>query len=170
MAVWQNPITDRTLADVEYAKENPSSTANLKGCMNISDFNRVSTNLIWIKENIPMSEYPVTVIPPAWVRTDFFLGTNLQDYETDIYYLHDLFALNLLYPEVDFGQWEVYIGVWSRKFTYEKVNQWERIIFYTAKLFADSITTWGDVYDFGTWQQVLDFFDIWGKVFKWKTL
>ena len=64
MAVWINPVYDRTQEDVEYAKqkiaewiaadtmENSLVVHDLKGCLNVSDLNRIEGNIKYLAEQI----------------------------------------------------------------------------------------------------------------------
>lgn len=60
MADWINPIFDRTQADVDFAlskiTEWRNSTADgeyeLKGCLNVSDINRIETDIQYLSDNL----------------------------------------------------------------------------------------------------------------------
>ncbi|MCL2814383.1 MAG: hypothetical protein FWD23_07270 [Oscillospiraceae bacterium] len=163
--MWINPITDRALSDVQYARDNPGLSANLKGALNISDLNRISGNLIWIGENIAIYKYPDKIIPPEWVRTDFFKYPDMSNYEANVYYIRDYYSLVEMFPAEDFGQREIF-GVYSRKkINYIKVNQWERIMMILYKFVVLSPNTWKSVLDGHTsWQNVKDVNARWGDL------
>ena len=163
--MWINPITDRTQADVEFARANPELLANLKGALNISDLNRISENLIWIGENIAIYKYPEKIIPPAWKRTDFFTYPEMNSYEANVYYLKDYYSLVEMFPAEDFGKKEIFGVVSREKINWMKVNQWEKIMAILHRFIAESKKTWQSVLDDHTsWQNVMDVNKRWGDL------
>ena len=169
---WIEPIIDRVLSDIELAFDLSQNselvgTPPLKGALNSEDFNRISNNLLWIKDNIPLDSqgFPIIVIPPNWQKTDFFRYSNLNNYEKNIYYIKDLYFLSMFFPAIDFGEKEVWGDYARSDLHFEKINQWERILLYIYTFAYLSPKTWQDVDDnFNTWQEVYDFYKAWGFV------
>lgn len=75
---WQNPVYDRTFADVEEARrkirewteEDSPQTADLKGCLNLSDLNRIEGNMAYLAEIFCKMQYPVDVAEKTWESND----------------------------------------------------------------------------------------------------
>jgi hypothetical protein len=67
MAEWIEPIFDRTIEDVNHAmakieewkQTGTTDVVDLKGCLNVSDFNRIDGNIQYLKERlIPLYYFP----------------------------------------------------------------------------------------------------------------
>lgn len=81
MAVWIEPIFDRTDEDVEFAREqiskwiaeelsgNPIETYDLKGCLNLVDLNRIEGNINYLNETLTKLHYPPGASSKAWERS-----------------------------------------------------------------------------------------------------
>lgn len=71
--VWQEPIFDRTQADVDYAKVQLSqgiNDADLKGCLNVSDLNRIESNTRYLSDKlIELCYFNTTSTSTAWAMT-----------------------------------------------------------------------------------------------------
>jgi len=69
---WTTPITDRTLADIEYAITHQDAVLDLKGAWNISDINRIIDNTDYLKTQLNNYGYffPYTTLTHL-VETDF---------------------------------------------------------------------------------------------------
>ena len=55
MADWSNPVYDRTLADVEYARQqlaNNINTIDLKGCLNPNHLMRIENNTRYLADKL----------------------------------------------------------------------------------------------------------------------
>lgn len=78
MSVWINPIFDRTQADVDFASQKiaewiagevtGTSTVvyDLKGCLNVSDMNRIEGNIAYLANNFTKYYYPTNVSTKIW--------------------------------------------------------------------------------------------------------
>jgi hypothetical protein len=64
---WITPITDRIQEDVDFAKENQSSTSDLKGAWNISDINRIIDNTIYLRNLLFENGYNITIIEQSHI-------------------------------------------------------------------------------------------------------
>lgn len=79
MAVWLEPIFDRTQADVEFALQkiaewsasgNSQGGYELKGCLNVSDINRIEGNIAYLAETLEKYQYGVNVKTREWSISD----------------------------------------------------------------------------------------------------
>lgn len=74
MAQWITPIFDRTRADVDYAlskieewRENGSTDVyELKGCLNVSDINRIENNILYLSDNLSKLYYFPHAVVRSW--------------------------------------------------------------------------------------------------------
>lgn len=81
MAVWIDPIFDRTDEDVTFAKEqvqawitaqltgNPIETYELKGCLNLTDINRIEGNIQYLSDRLDSLHYPPGTNCKTWTRS-----------------------------------------------------------------------------------------------------
>ena len=74
MAEWIEPVFDRTLADVEYARQQLAHKVNdteYKGCFNVSDINRIENNAKYLSEKLRELYYFNTVdTVVSWTEND----------------------------------------------------------------------------------------------------
>lgn len=64
MATWQEPVFDRTQADVDYAKsqlDSKNNTHELKGCINSTDLLRIENNTRYLADTLNNLYYFNTV-------------------------------------------------------------------------------------------------------------
>lgn len=74
--VWQTPIFDRTRKDVEFAigkiaewiANKSSDIYDLKGCLNVSDINRIEGNIAYLAEHLTELHYPPDVSTRKWTQ------------------------------------------------------------------------------------------------------
>lgn len=69
MADWQNPVFDRTQADVNYAKAQLSKNINdteLKGCFNVTDINRIENNTRYLADELCKLYYFNNIQTSPW--------------------------------------------------------------------------------------------------------
>ena len=76
MANWLDPVFDRTEADVNFAKEQIALWRNklepvsdsyaLKGCLNISDINRIEENVQYLSDVLNELGYPQGAYTKRW--------------------------------------------------------------------------------------------------------
>lgn len=81
MAVWIDPIFDRTQADVDFATQkiaewiaanitgNPLVVYDLKGCLNVSDINRIEGNIAYLSEQLTRYYYPPDTSTKTWANS-----------------------------------------------------------------------------------------------------
>lgn len=72
MAEWSSPVFDRTLADVEYARQQLSKNINevdYKGCFNIYDVRRIEDNTRYLADELIKLYYFNTISTKSdWYR------------------------------------------------------------------------------------------------------
>ena len=74
--MWITPIYDRTLQDVEFAKTKiaewitgeSSVVYDLKGCLNVSDINRIESNINYLSGNLKSLGYSNNTYNKTWDR------------------------------------------------------------------------------------------------------
>lgn len=78
MANWTEPVYDRTDGDVEFAIRKIAEwvsaknagvsvvTEDLKGCLNVSDINRIENNVKFLSEKLMEYGYSVSVSTKSW--------------------------------------------------------------------------------------------------------
>lgn len=81
MAVWIDPVFDRTQEDVSFAEEkiqewikakltgNPIETYELKGCLNLTDINRIEGNIQYLSDRLDELYYPPGTSCKVWERS-----------------------------------------------------------------------------------------------------
>lgn len=79
MARWMTPVFDRTQDDVEFASQkiaewiageiigNQYVVTDLKGCLNVSDINRIEGNVAYLADILTKYHYPSNVETKTWV-------------------------------------------------------------------------------------------------------
>lgn len=82
MSKWKTPVIDRTAEDVTFAKQKIAEwitaiqtgeyaeTFELKGCLNVSDLNRIEGNIKYLNDMLGELGYPVGVTTREWGRSD----------------------------------------------------------------------------------------------------
>lgn len=76
--VWEEPVYNRTQADVDFAlrkiaewKATGGRTAyDLKGCFNLSDLNRIENNLAYLSETLTKYGYSPSLTTKKWVGNE----------------------------------------------------------------------------------------------------
>lgn len=74
MSNWQTPIFDRTFQDILYAKEQlalciknkATVMTDFKGCLNVSDINRIEENTQYIQEQLELIGFIASVETQTW--------------------------------------------------------------------------------------------------------
>jgi len=118
--MWQTPITDRTLADVEFANANRDSPEPLKGMRNASDLNRISNNMRYISNLLLLLGIatPEITCKCDWLITDFPRESDIRKYQTDLNALRtvgNVLTTTPLTPDLPYTH-------------YQKLNDIEQII------------------------------------------
>ena len=69
MAQWISPVHNRTQIDVDYAKARIQAgfnEAELKGCFNVTDINRIENNVRYIADRLNVLKYTNTIETKSW--------------------------------------------------------------------------------------------------------
>ena len=86
-SVWQEPIFDRTPKDVEFAIKKiaewiaagePTDVYDLKGCLNVSDMNRIEGNIAYLSKKLTEYDYPSSVTTKKWTKGDLPTEQDIQ--------------------------------------------------------------------------------------------
>ena len=114
-------ITNRTLADVEYAKNHPDSLEDLKGSYNNSDLNRVEKKVEELYNILKGYSYDkgIEKIKTDWQRTDFFKEEDGKRYLSNIRKLVSSYFTKDSTPKTPSSM---------DKLTYEDANAIEQIL------------------------------------------
>lgn len=116
-------ITDRTLADVIYARENQETTENLKGAYNISDLIRVEKAVEYMTRRLHTVGYtirPITYL--GWKRDEIILKDTMQRYLDNVHTIKNVLPTNSPLP-----------GTMSN-FTHDGANEIEQAIIDTDNM------------------------------------
>lgn len=86
-------VTDRTQADVDYAKSHIGGTTNLKGAYNHIDLNRVESKVAELEALLSSYNYfdQTLIVKLDWTYTDKFKPTDAQRYLSNIKKIRDAF-------------------------------------------------------------------------------
>ena len=82
--VWQEPIFDRTQEDVDFAirkiaewiAKGEVEVYDLKGCLNVSDINRIESNIAYLAKQL--SGYSIDVTTKQWTKNDIPMENDIQ--------------------------------------------------------------------------------------------
>lgn len=108
--MWKQPITTRTIADVNFARDNPNDTRNLIGAMNASDWNRITGNMYEIAAILTRFGYNVILKSRNdWTDTDIPTTEEIEQIRADIFTLR--FAL-LGLMDYNWTAWEALNQTW----------------------------------------------------------
>lgn len=64
---------------------------DLKGCLNVSDINRIEENIAYLSEKLLSYYYPSSVITRSWSKDDLLTEENIQQIISNIVALNDSF-------------------------------------------------------------------------------
>lgn len=100
MSIWIQPVYDRTREDVLNAKdtlsrwitENPTIFSELKGCLNVTDLNRIEVNIDYLSEMLNSFLYVNTVDVKEWSKTGLPNVTDCQRIITNIKEIFNTFC------------------------------------------------------------------------------
>lgn len=99
MAIWIEPIFDRTEEDVSFAegkiKEwiaaqltgNPVETYDLKGCLNLSDLNRIEGNIQYLSDRLDELHYFSGASSKVWERSGLPTERDIRRILSNIRYI-----------------------------------------------------------------------------------
>ncbi len=87
MAEWIQPIYDRTEEDVAFAQEQirqwiegklSDKTYELKGCLNLTDINRIEGNIQYISDRLSELNYPPGTFSKVWKQSDLPTAQDIE--------------------------------------------------------------------------------------------
>ena len=128
---WTTPITDRTQADVTYAKANQNNVSDLKGAWNISDANRIIENTIYLKDLLIANGYPCSITNQAlFVETDLpYVESKMKILKDNVQSVIDSFYKATNHPIIVYGM----------NFNYQNANDLELDLDLTNQLLQNMI-------------------------------
>lgn len=99
MSEWITPVTDRTSNDVSEAvqaikncKNNPQALEELKGCLNVTDMNRIEGNIEYISDVLEQLGYITHCNTKQWVDTANVTRSDADRIINNIKGLYDLIS------------------------------------------------------------------------------
>jgi hypothetical protein len=99
MTAWLDPVFDRTQEDVDFATQkiaewitanitgNPLEVYDLKGCLNVSDINRIEGNVAYLSEKLLQYGFSPNTATKMWERDGM---PNETDVERILYNVRSL--------------------------------------------------------------------------------
>lgn len=124
MATWIQPVTDRTQADVEFARNNPASVLLLKGAINAVDWNRIAGNIQYLS-----NEYLGRALAS---RYNWQAPSELMKDSDKLQLRNDLATVQEIHKQLTAENPPL---PWN---TYEKINTVERILLLLENLYRQN--------------------------------
>ena len=116
---WITPITDRTVEDTRFARNNQGNEQNNKGSLNYDDLNRIENNYKFLIVELRKNAVSISRV----YRTEDWNEQSIP-YVSDINRIRDNF--NSLVMQFPFGI-ELPTFEPSNRLFYNEVNDWEKI-------------------------------------------
>lgn len=138
MAEWIEPIFDRTIDDVNYAiakieewkQTGTTDVIDLKGCLNVSDINRIDGNIQYLKERLNALYYFPSTVHVVWG------GDDLPD-EMDV----DMLLLSLANTITAYFKPTNSPDVPDTMLTYTQINDIEKILYLVKEMIEDMVAS-----------------------------
>lgn len=138
MASWVEPIFDRTQRDVDFAiaqisewkKNGFTTTAELKGCLNTTDMNRIESNIQFLSDQLTSLYYFSTVDTKTWNRSMLPTVTEVERIIGNIRELIGAYFQDKSAPAVP-----------ETMLTYEQVNHVEENLHLIKNILDDMMTS-----------------------------
>lgn len=132
---WIEPVFDRTQEDVEYALKQlaewratgETNTFDLKGCLNVSDINRIENNIAYLATNLSSLYYFSTPVTKTWEQTQIPTSDDVDRILNNVRELNEAFYQSPESPPVPDGL-----------FTISQVNDLEENL-YQLKTMLDNM-------------------------------
>ena len=135
MAVWIEPVFDRTQSDVDFAEQqiqewiaaqltgNPIETYDLKGCLNLSDINRIEGNIQYLTDRLDELHYFSGTSTKTWERSGLPTERDIRRILSNVRYIIAAYHQQAGVPDVpeDMG-------------TYSDINAIEENLFKIKQL------------------------------------
>ena len=132
MATWSNPVYDRTLADVEYARqqlENNINTIDLKGCLNPNHLMRIENNTRYLADELNKLYYSNAITTQSsWGYSDLPNVTHITRIINNVNKILSAYQKPKNTPTLP-----------STLLTYEQVNALEKNLYLIKEMHDDMI-------------------------------
>jgi len=107
---WELPIYDRTIEDVEFAKNNQENLESFKGALNVSDLNRIENNTVYLYNILIEQGYTVSITEySGWKMEDIFYPTDIDRIRQNVINLVDSYSKLESTPTIELGNY--YLGI-----------------------------------------------------------
>lgn len=114
-AVWEPPVFDRTLEDVEFASRNRNDNIQYKGMQGFEAWNRLTNNMYYLAQALTSVGFPVTInVKMDWNKFSLATPSIVNQIKSEIQKLLDIAALQKEVPDLPYTH-------------YEKINAIEKI-------------------------------------------
>ena len=133
MAYWTRPIFDRTLADIEYAKqqlEQKINTLDLKGCLNPNHLNRIENNTRYLADELIKLCYFNSITTQTWYYTGLPNVTHIVRIINNVNKLMSAYYKPNNTPNLP-----------TTLLTYEQVNALEKNLYLIKEMLDDMISS-----------------------------
>ena len=119
---YTTPIYDRTTADVTYAKTHQDSATNLKGTLNISDLNRIESNIEYLQSQLLSRGYHVDLEgnKTNWLMSEYIYLEDIDRIRQNVINLVSAYYDYLSTPIIVLGNDNLLVG---------DINDLEKVIF-----------------------------------------
>ena len=123
---WIEPVFDRTIADVNYARENRNDPQHLKGAINYSDWNRITGNVHYLADLLTEHGYNiVAACKTIWAPGEVPPAAEIQKIHNDLDSIETGYNKLMHSPPNPDAPWN----------QYQKINDVEQILFDTLYMF-----------------------------------
>ena len=135
MATWTSPVFDRTQEDVDIAIKTIEEWINtdiagklfvlydLKGCLNVSDINRIENNMAYLAETLISHGYYPNVVTKTWTNSGIPTQNDIERIIKNLRELLNSFYVSRKAPTVP-----------NDLLSYEEVNAIEKNLFIIKEL------------------------------------
>jgi hypothetical protein len=141
LATWSKPIYDRTLADVEYARqqlEKQINNANYKGCLNANDLTRIENNTRYLADELIKLYYFNSITTRTWSTSNAPNTTNIATILNNISKILSAYQKPKNIPTLP-----------TTLLTYEQVNAVEKNLFMIKEMLDNMIASFRQCGTFG---------------------
>jgi hypothetical protein len=138
MAEWIEPIFDRTIDDVYYAiakieewkGTEAKEVTDLKGCLNVSDINRIDGNIQYLKERLNALYYFPSTLHVVWDGDDLPDEMDINILLGSLWNVVDAYFKPTNSPDVP-----------DTMLTYTQINDIEKILYLVKEMIEDMVAS-----------------------------
>ena len=138
MADWITPIFDRTQADVDFAiakiaewrEEGVYNVYDLKGCLNVSDINRIENDIQYLSDNLSTLYYFPHTVSKSWNNAGL---PTIEDVTRVIGNVRKIIS--------SYFQYESAPDLPDTMLTYEEINNIEENLHLLKRMLEDMISS-----------------------------